>query len=238
MKKMDVLYAVIPAYNEESNIEATARAWHKVVSETGENSRLVIIDDGSRDKTLEILRRLEGELPQLEAKTKSNSGHGATLLYGYNYALSRGADFIFQTDSDGQTDPEEFYAFWAMRHEYDAIIGDRTHREDGKSRVFVTKTLKAVVKLIFALDINDVNTPFRLIKRGAMERQIKKIPPDFNLSNVMLTVCLVKYGEKVKFVPITFRPRRGGVNSINFKKIVKIGIRAVKDFSYIKKTME
>lgn len=54
----------------------------------------------------------------------------------------------------------------------------------------------------------------------------------------MLTVCLVKYKENIKFVPITFRPRQGGVNSINFKKIIGIGKQAVKDFRYIKKTLK
>lgn len=235
---MDSLYIIIPAYNEESNIGTVAREWHRVAESTGPDSRLVIINDGSRDNTLEILNELKKELSQLVVLTKPNSGHGATLLYGYNYALEHGADYIFQTDSDGQTKSEEFYAFWDMRGAYDAIIGNRTHREDGLSRVFVTKTLKVVLNMIFHLDVTDANTPFRLIKREAMERHINKIPKDFNLSNVMLTVCLIKYGERVKFVPITFRPRQGGVNSINFKKIVKIGWRAVKDFSYIKKNME
>ncbi len=235
---MDSLYIIIPAYNEESNIETVAREWHRVAESTGADSRLVIINDGSRDNTLQILNGLKEELAQLVVLTKPNSGHGATLLYGYNYALEQGADYIFQTDSDGQTKSEEFYAFWDMRGEYDAIIGNRTHREDGISRVFVTKTLKVVLNMIFHLDVTDANTPFRLIRREAMERHINKIPKDFNLSNVMLTVCLIKYGERVKFVPITFRPRQGGVNSINLKKIVKIGWHAVKDFSYIKKNME
>ena len=54
----------------------------------------------------------------------------------------------------------------------------------------------------------------------------------------MLAVCLVRYKENVKFIPITFKPRQGGVNSINFKKIIKIGIKAVKDFSQIKKELD
>ena len=63
------------------------------------------------------------------------------------------------------------------------------------------------------------------------------VPPNFNLSNVMITVGMVKGNEKVKFLPITFRPRQGGVNSINLKKIAKIGMRAVKDFRTIKRSL-
>ena len=63
------------------------------------------------------------------------------------------------------------------------------------------------------------------------------MPENFNLSNVMLTVLFLRGKENVQFIPITFRPRQGGVNSINLKKITKIGIQAVKDFRTIKKNL-
>lgn len=234
---MEKLYIVIPAYNEEENIESVAREWHEVVAMTGAESRLVIIDDGSVDNTYKVLCRLQKELPQLEPLTKQNGGHGATLLYGYHYALDQGADYIFQTDSDGQTIASEFMPFWEKRKSLDAIIGYRRHREDGISRIFVTKVLKMVLWMVFGIRITDANTPYRLMSREILEKYISKVPKDFNLSNVMLTVLFVKNKEKVEFLPITFRPRQGGVNSINMKKIVKIGIQAVKDFRVIRKSM-
>lgn len=234
----DNLYIVIPAYNEEENIESVAREWHEVVKNISPDSKLVIIDDGSKDSTYKKLCELSKDLPQLVPITKPNGGHGATVLYGYNYALEKKADFIFQTDSDGQTLPSEFKQFWEMKNDYSAIIGHRNHREDGVSRVFVTKTLKLVLWFIFHLKITDANTPFRLLKRETLEKYITQIPKDFNLSNVMLTVLLVHNKENVKFIPITFRPRQGGVNSINFKRIIKIGKQAVKDFKQIKKSLK
>ena len=75
------------------------------------------------------------------------------------------------------------------------------------------------------------------MKRETLEKYIEKIPKKFNLSNVMLTVCFLKYKEKVMFIPITFRARQGGKNSINFRKIIKIGIQAIKDFRTIKKNL-
>lgn len=234
---MEKLYIVIPAYNEEENIEAVAREWHEVVKGIGETSRLVIINDGSKDSTYEKLMELKRELPQLEPLTKPNGGHGATLLYGYEYALKEGADYIFQTDSDGQTLPSEFPGFWSQRKKYDVLIGYRNHREDGFSRVFVTKTLKLVLRVIFGLKITDANTPYRLMKRETLQRYLPQVPDKFNLSNVMLTVLFLDNKENVTFIPITFRPRQGGVNSINLKKITKIGIQAVKDFRVIKKQM-
>jgi glycosyltransferase involved in cell wall biosynthesis len=235
---MDKLYICIPAYNEEANIREVARSWHEVVERIGIDSKLVIIDDGSKDDTYKILTELTKDLPQLVAITKPNSGHGATVLYGYHYALENNADYIFQTDSDGQTLPDEFWQFWEQREQHSAIIGHRNRREDGTSRVFVTKTLKFVLQCIFHLNIPDANTPFRLMNAEVLRKHIDRIPADFNLSNIMLTVCLVKYGENILFISITFRPRQGGVNSINFRKIVKIGARAVRDFKRIKTELD
>jgi glycosyltransferase involved in cell wall biosynthesis len=232
---MDKLYIIIPAYNEEMNIETVANEWHEVLEKVGSpGSKLVIINDGSKDETFGRLVRMKSRLPYLEPVTKTNGGHGATVLFGYHYAISNGADYIFQTDSDGQTVPSEFYRFWEMRDRHPAIIGYRGHRQDGFSRILVTKVLKLVLFMVFRLRIKDANTPFRLISRAAMIRYLNRIPKDFNLSNVMLTVLMVKAKEDILFLPITFRPRQGGVNSINFRKIIRIGIRAVKDFREIK----
>lgn len=235
---MDNLYLVMPAYNEEENIEMVAREWHKVVEKIGKDSKLVIIDDGSKDNTYNKICDLQDELSQLVALTKPNEGHGATLLYGYEYALKKQCSFIFQTDSDGQTLPKEFWQFWDKRHQNDVIIGYRNHREDGFSRIIVTKVLKLVLKIIFGLTITDANTPFRLMKKDILEKYIKIVPEKFNLSNVMLSILFVKNKENIVFIPITFRPRQGGINSINLLKIMKIGLQAVKDFKVINRSIK
>ena len=234
---MSKLYVVIPAYNEEENIENVAKAWHKVVEAVGKESRLVIINDGSKDHTFEKLCELKAELPQLEPVTKPNGGHGPTVLFGYRYAIEHGADFIFQTDSDGQTNPDEFKTFWNLRDQYDAIIGTRENRQDGASRKFVENTLLMILRLVFGVKMPDSNAPFRLMKRELLEKYIKKMPEDFNLPNVMLTTYFVYFKEKVKFIEITFKPRQAGTNSINIKKIVKIGWKALSDFKMLKKTI-
>lgn len=236
---MDKLYIVIPAYNEEENISAVVEDWYPVIEKhhgDGE-SRLVIIDDGSKDSTYEILKASAQDKPLLLPLTKLNSGHGATVLYGYHYALDHGADYIFQTDSDGQTLPEEFEPFWEQREDYDMVIGWRRGRQDGGSRVFVTKTLKAVIRVCFGVTVTDANTPYRLMKAGTLREYIELIPEDFNLSNVILSVIYAKKGCRVKYIPITFRPRQGGVNSINMKKIIKIGQKALTDFKAINRAL-
>lgn len=237
---MDKLYIVIPAYNEQDNIKAVIDDWYPIIEKYNGNneSRLVIINDGSKDKTYEIMCEYAKTRPLFMPITKSNGGHGATVLYGYNYALENGADYIFQTDSDGQTLPSEFEQFWSIKEEYDMVIGHRNAREDGFSRKFVTKTLKLVIKICFGVTVTDANTPFRLMKAETLKKYIGLIPKDFNLSNVILSVVYVKKGCSVKFIPITFRPRQGGVNSINLKKIFVIGRKALSDFRQINKALK
>lgn len=235
---MDKLYIIIPAYNEEENITKVIDGWYSVLDKIGNDSKLIIINDGSKDNTYDIMLEYAKTRPAFQPLTKENSGHGATLLFGYHYAIAQGADYIFQTDSDGQTLPEEFFAFWDIREQYDMIIGHRNKREDGTSRIFVTKVLKTVLWLCFHVSVLDANTPFRLMKKNTLEKYIKKIPKDFNLSNVLISVIYAKYNLKVKYLPISFRPRQGGVNSINLRKIFKIGKQAISDFREINHSLK
>ena len=237
---MNTLYIVVPAYNESENIEALINDWYPVVESHNEsgNSRLVIINDGSKDNTYEMICKAGETRPLLVAQTKPNGGHGSTVLYGYRYAIDHGADYVFQTDSDGQTLPSEFDEFWNLRNEYDAIIGDRSDRQDGKGRVFVEHTLLTLLRIMFGVKMPDSNAPFRLMKCDLVRKYLPLMPENYNLPNVILTTVFVKFKEKVTFRHVTFRPRQGGVNSINFKKIFKIGIQAIKDFIQIKKNMK
>lgn len=149
---MSKIYFVMPAYNEAENIEETIRQWHPVVeqlSTKGVDAKLVIANDGSKDNTFAIMQGLMEKYQLFEPLDKPNSGHGATVLYLYRYAIGKGADYVFQTDSDGQTNPDEFWQMWENREKYDFQIGNRKGRQDGEDRVFVTKTLRLVVWLMF-----------------------------------------------------------------------------------------
>ncbi len=234
------LFVVIPAYNEEQNIERCVDDWYPVVEGHNDdgNSRLVIVNDGSKDRTFELLQELAATRPLLVPVTKENGGHGSAVLHGYRYAIEQGADWIFQTDSDGQTSPAEFEAFWEKRTAYDAIIGNRTVRGDGKDRKFVENVVCFLLRLIFGVKVQDANAPFRLMKRSLVEKYIGKLPADFNLPNIMFTTYFVYFREKVLFLPISFQPRKAGTNSINPKKIIKIGWKALGDFRRLRREID
>ena len=236
---METLYIIMPAYNEADNIRTLIHDWYPVIEKYHGNrkSRLVVINDGSKDNTLERLQELMPAHPLLEVLTKPNGGHGSAVLYGYHYAIHQGADYIFQTDSDGQTLPSEFDRFWKLKKRYDIVLGMRPDRKDGVSRVFVEKTLCVLLRLFFGVSVPDANAPYRLMKREILEKYLRMLPDDYNIPNVMLTVFFAFYHEKLKFVRITFRPRQGGSNSINIKSIGKIGWKALGDFRMFRDKM-
>ena len=123
--KHDSLYIIMPAYNEEKNIGTVIEQWYPVVERIGGESRLVILNDGSRDGTYEMIRKYQKKYERLIGIDKPNEGHGGTILRGYHYAVDAGAGYIFQTDSDGQTLPDEFWQFWKKRKTCGLLIGYR-----------------------------------------------------------------------------------------------------------------
>lgn len=238
---MKSIYFVMPAYNEEANIEDVIKQWHPIcenINQLGDNAKLVIANDGSKDNTFGIMTQLQEKYPFLIPLDKANSGHGATVLYLYHYAIDNGADYVFQTDSDGQTLPEEFWQMWENKEKYDFQIGTRGDRQDGGSRVFVTKTLRFVVWCMFHVWVKDANTPFRLLNIEKLKPILDIIPVDYNLANVAVSAIAVRWKYNIAWYPITFRPRQGGVNSINMKRIFKIGVKALSDFRMINRNLK
>lgn len=269
----DTLYIVMPAYNEEANIEEVIREWHPVcekINAAGNEAKLVIANDGSKDSTYQKMLDLQEKYPYLIPLDKPNGGHGATVLYLYRWAMNRDADgssaitasadepsaslatsakritadepsasqiFIFQTDSDGQTRPDEFWQMWENRYNYDFQIGTRGGRQDGFSRVVVTKTLRLVVWMMFHVWVQDANTPFRLMRADKLQPILAVIPENYNLANVAVSAIAVRWNYNIGWQHITFRPRQGGVNSINMRRIFKIGVQALKDFRTINKNL-
>ena len=234
---MDKLYIVMPAYNEETNIVEVVKEWYPILEGKSEDSRMVIADGGSKDNTLQILYDLQKDYPKLEVFSKPGTDHGTKLIFLYDYAIKQKADYIFQTDSDGQTLPEEFEAFWQLRNEYDAILGNRSSREDGKDRVFVENVLRFILWIFFGAKTPDANAPFRLMKPELVGRYLYYLPEDFNLPNALLAACFSRFHEKVKYMHVTFRPRQGGKNYINVKRIVKIGWESLGNFWKLRKTL-
>lgn len=232
---MDNLFVVMPAYNEEDNISDVVKSWYKVLDGKGEGSRLVVADSGSKDRTHEILLELKKNYPKIYILENTITTHGPKLIAMYKYAVENGADYVFQTDSDGQTNPDEFDPFWQMRNTYDVILGNREVRGDGFARKVVENVVCLLLRIYYGVKVKDANAPFRLMKAEVLKKYIYRFEDDYNLPNIILTAFFVYNNEKWTSKVITFKPRTKGVNSINIPKIFKIGLKALDDFADFKK---
>lgn len=235
---MEKLYLVMPAYNEECNIKEVVESWYPVLDGKSEDSRIVIADSGSSDKTHIILEQLQRQYTKLQVLSDTAKEHGPKVIALYAHAIEAEADYIFQTDSDGQTNPEEFEEFWKLREQYDVVLGNRRIRGDGRIRKFVEYVVCVLLKLYFGVKVPDANAPFRLMKAETVKKYLYRLPKEYNLPNIMMTVYFVYYKEKFLFKEISFRPRQGGRNFINIHRIFKIGWQALHDFFVLRKEMK
>ena len=220
------LVVVMPIYNEVSNIAQVVVEWQAVFQRLGIRYQVLLINDGSKDATFEVLTRLETEHPDtLVVVDKFNSGHGRSCRFGYDAAVASNAEWILQLDSDGQCDPAFFEEFWARRSNADCVFGRRIQRDDGMARSLTSKLCRFGATLLGGRDMVDPNVPYRLMRREILAESLKRIPASFNIHNVAVTFILKKTaGTRWEYVPIRFRDRQGGSNSIDLLNVAQWGV--------------
>ncbi len=176
-------------------------------------------------------------MPKLQILTNTDKEHGPKLIALYDYAIKNNADYIFQTDSDGQTDSEEIDDFWKSRNEYSAIFGKRKKQKDGFIRLLSEKILYFLLFLYVDVRIPDANAPFRLMRTSVLKKYLYRIHKNYSLPSIILTTYFCQVGEKIIFKNISFKKRKYGINSINILKILKIGLISLKGFYIFRKTL-
>lgn len=204
--------------------------WYPVVERIGGDSRLVILNDGSKDATYKKIQNYQKNYDRLIGIDKPNEGHGGTILRGYRYAVEKGADYIFQTDSDGQTLPEEFWQFWEKTSKVRASYRLPSEERGWAFQDFCDKNTAACAFPYFWNLGKRCKYAISADGGKQLAKVLKRIPGGFFLSNVLMTVIYEKHHLYVEYIPITFRPRQAGKNSINMKRIIKIGRQAFADF--------
>jgi glycosyltransferase involved in cell wall biosynthesis len=229
------LAVVMPVYNEATNIALVLREWFRQLGDVVPNFVFFAINDGSKDETLAILESLREELgARLRVVDKRNSGHGRTCREGYDLALAEGAPWVFQIDSDGQCDPAFFLELYESRAACDCVFGYRRTRDDGVGRLVIARCYRVLLWLITGTYSQDPNVPYRLMRAGALKTALRKIPANFDLQNIALTITLKSDPElRWKSVPIHFRARQGGDNSINYRKIAQMGLNFLRELRQI-----
>ncbi|PYQ47973.1 MAG: glycosyltransferase family 2 protein, partial [Acidobacteria bacterium] len=156
------LSLVLPAYNEEGNIERAVRTAAAAGARAG-SYEVVVVDDGSRDATGARLAALEAEMgPRLRVvRHETNHGYGAALRNGF--AAAEG-DLVFYTDSDNQFDLSELEGILPLMGEWDAVLGYRIARQDARRRLLTSWVFNRLACVVFGLTVRDLNCSFKLFR--------------------------------------------------------------------------
>jgi glycosyltransferase involved in cell wall biosynthesis len=218
-EKLLDLAVVMPAYNECDCIVKVVRSWLKMLSAEGIDFRLIVINDGSTDNTISELEAFRDD-PRVEVLNKPNSGHGPTILVGYNKAVEM-AEWVFQCDSDDEIRPDHFPILWRSRAQFDALFGIRSDRSQAPSRRLISYVSNLTVRIFFGEGVEDANTPYRLIRAPVLKEIVAQIPPNTFAPNVIISGALAKFGARILNHPVFWELRKTGKVSIIRWKLAK-----------------
>lgn len=207
MAKVPSLSFFFPAYNEEANVESLVRKAQAVLPEIARQWEIIPVNDGSRDKTGEILLRLAAEDPGHvhPVHHEVNRGYGGAVISGFQNARH---DLVFFTDGDGQFDLREITLLIDRIDEGDLILGYRRNRQDPPLRKVNAWLWGTLVKLLFGFQVRDVDCAFKLVKRKVLEKV------ELSASGAMISTELLARAHKEGFrfveVGVTHYPRTAG----------------------------
>jgi 1,2-diacylglycerol 3-alpha-glucosyltransferase len=197
---------VFPAYNEEENIGITVQQALDCLESIFQDWEVIVVDDGSRDKTSEVINELAKKEARLTiVRHPGNQGYGAALRSGIQKARK---ELIFFCDSDLQFRLNELLFLLIWIEQYDIVIGYRVKREDPWYRKLFALGWKILVRLLLGLKIRDIDCAFKLF-RSAVFKEIS-IDAVGAMVNTDILVQAVRMGFKIKEVPVTHFPRPNG----------------------------
>ena len=165
---MSSISAVLPAYNEEAVIADSVNAVVQVLDDLHTEYEVVVVDDGSRDRTADIVATLSVRNPRVRLVSHPrNRGYGATLWTGFTAAR---CELVFFTDSDRQFDISELRDFLPLLDDADLVIGYRSPRADPWIRRLNAWGWKQLVNGLFGYTARDVDCAFKLFRRHILDR--------------------------------------------------------------------
>ena len=158
-----------PAYNDGATIASLVVTAVATARQLTSDHEIIVVDDGSRDATSEVLEELSPVYPELRVvRHPQNRGYGAALRTGFAEATK---PLIFYTDGDAQYDPREMRLLWdRMTSEVDLVNGYKISRSDPLHRIIIGRVYHHIVKFSFGLTLRDIDCDFRLLRRSIFDR--------------------------------------------------------------------
>lgn len=211
--KIDKLSVFFPSYNEEANIKATVTKAGEVLERVARTWEIIIVNDGSKDKTGEIAESLAQKDKRIRVITHNpNRGYGAAFKTGFYNAKY---PWIAFTDSDGQFEFSEITKFIEKQKETDAdlVIGYYKKRQVSKIKILTSKMWELAVFILFGLHVKDIDCGFKFVSKKVIDAVPKLEAERGAFVSSEFLIKAGKYGFKIVEIPVTHYPRVAGIGT-------------------------
>jgi glycosyltransferase involved in cell wall biosynthesis len=204
---------VVPIFEEETSIKLLIPDIIQTLEKEDLTFEIVVVDDGSEDESLNILRTMRSEFPEhlRVARHLYNKGNGSALRTGTQVATG---EIVVYMDSDGQHSPKEITKLLSSIPPYDLVIGFRTKDYQGKwYRNVANRFYNRFASWLSGKEVKDLTSGFRAMRRKVLMHFLHLYPSGFSTSST-ITLAFLKAGYNVNFVPIDVQPRTVGRSKI------------------------
>jgi dolichol-phosphate mannosyltransferase len=217
-----LLSVVIPARDEEESLIPTVRHLNLEFKLQGVPHEIVVVDDGSKDKTWQVLQDLKREIPELSPVQNTGlNGFGRATSCGLDHSKGDAVVIMMADESD---DARDAVRYWKLLQEgHDCVFGSRFVKGGGvidypKIKLMVNRLANYFIRLMFRIKLNDTTNAFKAYRRTVIDGCRPLIAPHFNLT-VELPLKAIVRGYSWTVVPITWRNRRSGQAKLKMKEM-------------------
>ncbi len=218
------LYSVIiPARNEEESLPGTIQGIYDTLTKTGIPHEIVVVDDGSSDRTWAVLQELKTTIPTLApVQNLGLHGFGRAIIDGLNN--SRG-DAVVIMMADASDSPAHAVAYWRILNDegYECAFGSRFIKggrvvDYPRLKLFINRIANVLVKTAFAIPLNDTTNAFKAYRRTVIDGCRPLLAPHFNLT-VEIPLKSIVRGYSWKVIPISWENRKYGEAKLKIKEM-------------------
>ena len=220
--KLELFSVVMPARDEEESLPATLEHLHLELSLNNVPHEIVVVDDGSKDKTWEVLAQLQTKIPTLRPiQNTGENGFGRAIIFGLHHSTGDAVVIMMADESD---DARDAVRYWQLLNEgWDCVFGSRFIKGGGtidypKVKLMVNRLANLFIRLMFRIRLNDTTNAFKAYRRTVIQGCEPLIAPHFNLT-VELPLKAIVRGYSWTVVPITWRNRRFGEAKLKIKEM-------------------
>lgn len=219
------LTVIMPVYNEQDAIADAVADVQRHILDAVAGAELLVIDDGSRDCTPQLLDDIAAADARVRVIHQANTGHGGAVITGLAAAVG---EYVFLIDSDRQIPLDGFEAAWrAAQNGTAAVFGVRRNRNDPALRLYLTKVIRGVVNLMFGVALDDGNVPYKLLRRTLWEEARPLIPPGTLAPSLFLAIVAKLHGHDILELDVSHKERDTGEVSIRRLKLLTFCARGL-----------